>query len=428
MKIKIKNGIKSGKIIAPPSKSMAHRALICAALSSGKSTIHGIIPSMDMHATMRALNLLGAKIEYDENAHKAEVCGVFSSGGLLAPNEQVNCGESGSTLRFMIPLFSIKGEKTEFCGGGKLLSRPQNVYEKLYSEKGLVFSHTEETIMTKGQLLPGEYHLNGDVSSQFITGLLFALPLLNGDSTIYIKPPFESKSYVDLTKKAMADFGVEFDFIYDLTIKIKGNQKYTSHDYTVEGDYSQIAFWAVLAACSNTQIKIDNIAKNTKQGDAEILNVLKNCGANIMQNENDLTVLPSENTLKAFNADIANCPDLGPILMVLALFCEGESIIDNAARLRVKESDRIEAMRCEIEKIGGNLSADENTVKIIGAKNKLHSAKNLYGHNDHRIVMAMSVAAVCMGMKDDDFCEIDGAQAIEKSYPDFFDLLFNLYN
>ncbi len=418
---------KGGEITAPPSKSMAHRALICAALTNDVCTVQGIIPSQDMHATMRALNLLGANITYNEATQSATVQGVFANGSVFkAPNMPIDCAESGSTLRFMIPLFSLNGKENTFVGGGKLLKRPQNVYADIFNKQGLKLEHTQESLTTKGALSAGEYLVSGNVSSQFITGLLFALPLLNADSTVKIIPPFESESYVHLTKKAMADFGVHFEFVDNLTIKIKGKQQYKAKNYTVEGDFSQAAFWAVLAACANKNIIIHNLKSSSAQGDAEIFNVLKQCGANIAQTKNAVQISESIQNLNSFSCDIANCPDLGPILMVLALFCEGESVLNNAARLRDKESDRIAAMQCEIEKIGAYLSADKNTIRIKGAKNKLHSAKNLHGHNDHRIVMAMAVAAASMHVKSGDYCEISGAQAVRKSYPNFFEHL-NLF-
>ncbi len=417
----IKNG---GEITAPPGKSMAHRALICAALTDGNSVLHGIIPSEDMRATMRALTLLGAKINYDEKTHIAKVEGIYSNGGTLkVPNEKINCGESGSTLRFLIPLFSLNNAENTFCGGGKLMQRSQSVYQNLFAEKGLYFSQTSETIKINGALCAGEYTVKGDVSSQFISGLLFALSLLKSNSVINIAPPFESENYVHLTLQAMQSFGVNIEVESPYTFKIKGGQHYKAQNYTVGGDYSQAAFFAVLAAISGKQITIKNMQQNTLQGDAVIFDILKNCGAAIETHSDNITVSNGEGRLKAFKADIANCPDLGPILMVLALFCEGESALLNAARLRDKESDRIEAMQCEAQKIGGEIKATQNEVYIKGVRENLKSCKNLNAHNDHRIVMAMSVACAEIAAQGKGESEIDGADAVQKSYPNFFEHL-----
>ncbi len=427
MNVKI-SAIKSGgEVIAPPGKSMAHRALICSALTAGTSTLHGIIPSEDMRATMRALTLLGAKIHYDEKSHKAEVEGVFANGGSFkVPTKKINCGESGSTLRFLIPIFSLNNAKNVFCGSGKLMQRSQSVYQNLFSQKGLCFCQTPDNITVDGALLAGDYTVNGNVSSQFISGLIFALSLLKDDSTITVAPPFESENYVHLSLQVMQSFGVNIDFVKPYTFKIKGGQNYKAQNYTVFGDYSQAAFFAVLAATGGKKITIRNIQNNTLQGDAVIFDILKNCGAVIEKHSDYITVSHGECPLKAFEADIANCPDLGPILMVLALFCEGESVLKNASRLRDKESDRIAAMQCEVHKIGGEIRASENEVYIKGTRQTLKSSDELSSHNDHRIVMAMSVACAEIAAKGGGESEISDAQAVEKSYPNFFEHL-NLF-
>ncbi len=434
MQATINGGYKGGQIKIPPSKSMAHRALICAALAHGTSVVSGIITSDDMHATMRALRALGAKIEYNDKTCVAIVTGApqsKTSVNFAKINSPVDCGESGSTLRFLIPILSLTNGPVSFVCHGKLASRPQNVYKNIFNRQGHVFNQSGNTIYIENAINSGEYIIDGSISSQFISGLLFTLPLLKQDSKIIITKPFESKSYVNLTIQAMSDFGVEVTWVDEYTICIKGNQYYKSCDYTVEGDSSQAAFWAVLAACSNvkgTKIQLTGLKHATLQGDDVIFNILKQCGAKIDDTrdiDGTLTVYESSDNLTCTIADIANCPDLGPILCILGLFCNGKTHITNAARLRIKESDRIFAMESEIKKLGGQICSDENNIYVTGTK-MFTACKHLASHGDHRIVMALSVACLCAFNKNKQanfICTIENAQDINKSYPTFFEHL-----
>ncbi len=477
----IKGGFCGGTINVPPSKSMAHRALICASLSCGHSTVSGIIASDDMLATMRCMRLLGANIAYDDNTCTAEIKGAFSqaqhsphvnhdnshdfageSSDMPAKNSEnchytnsavsctaaqngtvnnfaafapvsdvADCSESGSTLRFLIPLFSLTNAPVTFKGHGKLPQRPQHIYRQIFENFGLPFVQSEEGIYINGAIKSGEYVIDGSVSSQFISGLLFALPLLEKDSIIKITPPFESRSYVDLTICAMADFGVYITWLNNYTIGIKGNQHYKPCNYSVEADCSQAAFWAVLAACNSAQgsrIKLQGMRAKSLQGDDVIFSILEKCGARLddmREKDESITIHAYQSKLTGTEIDLANCPDLGPILTVLGLFCGGKTHIKNAARLRIKESDRIFAMECELKKLGVQVTSDENNIYIDGGQ-QFHSANNLTSHGDHRIVMAICVAIMCAFGSENFICTMQNAQDVNKSYPMFFQHLRSL--
>lgn len=408
MRAVITPGPISGAIAAPPSKSMAHRALICAALACGESRISNLSDSEDIAATRGALELLGAKITPEgENGAR-----VFGTGGrVAAPDAPVDCCESGSTLRFLIPVFARCGRPVVFTGRGRLMERPQTVYAELFDACSIPFSHTEESLRVSGALPAGEYTVRGDVSSQFLSGLLFALPLARGDSVLHIIPPFESRSYVALTLRALADFGVRAEFTGEYTIRIPGGQKYAPCDYTVEGDYSQTAFLAALGALCGG-VTIGGLRPDTGQGDAVILALLRRCGARVTWENGAVRV--EKSALHGTEIDLSDCPDLGPVLMALGAFCAGETVLRSAGRLRLKESDRIDAMETELRKMGADISSTVDTVAVRGAP--LHGACDLDGHNDHRVVMALTVAALGAGVP----VTIHGAEAVRKSWPGFF--------
>ncbi|MFR8460543.1 MAG: 3-phosphoshikimate 1-carboxyvinyltransferase [Ruthenibacterium lactatiformans] len=255
-------------------------------------------------------------------------------------------------------------------------------------------------------------YAGGNISSQFISGLLFALPLLSGASVIRITPPFESRSYVDLTLRALADFGVRAAFTDENTIAVPGGQTYRPCAYTVEGDYSQAAFLAVLGAARGG-VAVTGLREDSLQGDRAILDILARCGARIIRTDD--AALFEKSDLRGTEIDLADCPDLGPVPMVLGALCKGETVIRNAARLRMKESDRIAAMEQELRKMGAELFSTQDTVTVRGGA--LHGADGLYGHNDHRVVMALAVAAYAAGVP----AAIGGAEAVNKSWPDFFE-------
>lgn len=384
--VEIKNSILNGNVTIPPSKSAAHRALICSYLAGGGS-VSPIIDSNDMRATV----------------------GVIDA---LKNNEDVmNCIESGSTLRFMIPVVASLGRRATFIGEGRLPERPIGEYLDILPKHNVKVDSNGYLPMTiDGQLRNGSYEVNGDVSSQYITGLLLALANVEGDSAVILKTPLQSKPYVDMTVKVMADFGVnitETDFGY----LIHGGQEFKKQDYIVEGDWSQSAFFLVAGAIGGG-VKVSGLDMNSTQGDKAIVDVLKSFGADVEVGKD--YVISRKSKLTGTTVDATDIPDLVPIIAVLGAFSNGKTTIKGAERLRFKESDRIESVVNNLRLMGVDVTETKDGMIINGSKP--HGA-DLKGYNDHRIVMAFSVA----GLFCDGDVRIDDAQSINKSYPTFFD-------
>ena len=397
----------SGVLAAPPSKSMAHRAVLCAALADGESRLTGLAHSQDIDATLAAAAALGAQVEAGEGWAR-----IAGAAPLQAPAAPVDCCESGSTLRFLIPLAALTGRPVAFTGRGRLMQRPQSVYQELFASQGLRFEQEGDTLTVAGPLRPGCFSLAGDVSSQFISGLLFALPLLDGDSRLRLKPPVESRSYIEMTRAAQSLFGVASAWLDEYTLAVPGGQAYRPRDMAIEGDWSQAAFPAALGVLAG-DVTVTGLEPGTLQGDAVILDILRRCGGRAEAVPGGVRFQKS--ALHGTKIDLADCPDLGPILMALGLLCEGETVIANAGRLRLKESDRIAAMEQELRKLGGQIESDGGTVTI--RRSVLHApAGPLWGHNDHRVVMSLTVLAAAAGLP----VQIDGAEAVAKSWPGFF--------
>ena len=397
----------SGVLAAPPSKSMAHRAVLCAALADGESRLTGLAHSQDIDATLAAAAALGAQVEAGESWAR-----IAGAAPLQAPAAPVDCCESGSTLRFLIPLAALTGRPVAFTGRGRLMQRPQSVYQELFASQGLRFEQEGDTLTVAGPLRPGCFSLAGDVSSQFISGLLFALPLLDGDSRLRLKPPVESRSYIEMTRASQSRFGVSSAWLDEYTLAVPGGQAYRPRDMAIEGDWSQVAFPAALGVLAG-DVTVTGLEPGTLQGDAVILDILRRCGGRAEAVPGGVRFQKS--ALHGTKIDLADCPDLGPILMALGLLCEGETVIANAGRLRLKESDRIAAMEQELRKLGGRIESDGGTVTI--RRSALHApAGPLWGHNDHRVVMSLTVLAAAAGLP----VQIDGAEAVAKSWPGFF--------
>lgn len=394
MKVEIKPSHLFGVIKAPASKSMAHRLLICAGLCDGESIIENVAYSQDILATLDCLEALGAEITREETSVK--ICGVnpFSE-----KNNVFNCRESGSTLRFFIPLAMLSEGRSLFKGSVRLMERPMEVYEGLSCEKGLYYKKTADGIVVGGKLSNGEYSLRGDISSQFITGLLLALPLCYGDSRLILTGKAESLSYIDMTIEAQRLFGVHIKKETNNTFYIEGSQSYKKANLTVEGDYSNAAFADAFNYLGGS---VDIIGLNpcSKQGDRVYRELFEK--------------LSKESAL----IDVSDCPDLAPILMSLACHFHGAKLT-GTRRLKLKESDRAEVMKKELVKFGAEIETGENEVRIY--KKKLHPPSELlYGHNDHRVVMSLAVlASAYSGI-------IDGCEAVAKSYPDFFSKMVGL--
>ena len=382
-----------GTVEAPPSKSMAHRYLIGAALSGEVCTLSGVDYSEDILASIDCLKALGAEITVDRDRVT-----VDPRGFLQAEDPVLECRESGSTLRFFIPLALCLGKPVTLCGSRRLMERPLNVYEDLCRERGFLFEKNADCVKVCGNLTSGSYTVRGDISSQFITGLVFALVYRNEKATIRILPPFESRSYIDLTISALKSFGADVAFGDAYTIEV-GKARLHGHSGRIEGDYSNAAFLDAFNHL-DSQVEVTNLNPASLQGDW----VYKDYFAKIAEGTPVL--------------DISDCPDLGPVLFALAALKNGATFT-GTDRLKAKESDRGAAMDEELRKLGGGLVFGDNSVTV--PKQQLrYQGTVLDGHNDHRIVMAMSVVLSQLGGS------IEGIQAVRKSYPGFFEDIKNL--
>ena len=377
----------AGAIDAPPSKSMAHRYLIGAALSGKNCVLSGVDYSEDILASMDCLKALGANITTDEDTVRIDPDGFMQTDHPL-----LECRESGSTLRFFLPLALCLGRPVTLRGSQRLLERPLGVYEDLCREQGFLFQRSPGSITVCGSLKSGNYVLRGDISSQFITGMIFALVHLGEHSSIRIIPPFESRSYIHLTISALQSFGAHVAFTDDCTISIEKSQL-QNWSGRIEGDYSNAAFLDAFNHLGS-QVSVGNLKQDSLQGDR----VYKDYFRQISEGFPTL--------------DISDCPDLGPVLFALAAMKNG-AVFTGTDRLKAKESDRGLAMHEELKKLGGGLIFGDNTITV--PKQTLQYRNTLLsGHNDHRIVMALSVILSGIGGS------LDGAEAIRKSYPGFF--------
>lgn len=417
MKIKIRPGKLNGTIEIPPSKSYSHRAVIAAALAENgkKSKIDNLKFSVDITTTTDIMENWGAEIERFESALE-----IIGNGGKVAPRDKyVQCNESGSTIRFLIPVGITSENELVFDGKGKLVDRPLDSYYKIFKEQGLKY----ETIGGKlpltvnGKLKSGNYEIDGNISSQFITGLLYALPLLEGDSKLIINKNLESKGYVDLTLEILKLAGIEIVNNDYKSFDIRGNQTYKPFNYTVEGDYSQVAFWIVagiISANRDNEVKCLHVNKNSLQGDREIIEIVTRMGANLEIFDDYVIVKPSKT--KGTVIDISQCPDIGPVLTVLSALSEGETRIINGERLRIKESDRITSIKTELNKLGANVAEEGDSLIIQGVEG-FRGGVTVNAWNDHRIAMSLAVASTR--------CEkeiiLEEAESVRKSYPHFWD-------
>ena len=395
MNITILPSLLSGTVKAPPSKSMAHRLLIAAGLARGTSEICGIADSEDVSATLDLLTALGAECRKQGDA--VTVTGIDPRTALATGVS--SCRECGSTLRFFIPLCLLSDKEMTLSGSERLFARPLDIYEDICREQGLTFRRDTASVTLKGPLKPGTFTLRGDVSSQFISGLLFALPLLGGDSTIRLLPPVESRSYIDMTLDALAAFGVRATWLDELTLAVPGNQAYTARAASVEGDYSNAAFFLALRTLG-MDVTVTDLPATTRQGDS------------ICETYFD-TLDKGTPTLT-----IGDCPDLGPILMAVAAAKHG-CVLTETSRLAIKESDRGAVMAEELAKFGVRIDRTADTITVHGGTLRAPTAP-LSGHNDHRIVMALATLCALVGGT------IEGAEAVRKSLPDYFDRMNSL--
>lgn len=389
MKVKILPSKTSGEVSAPPSKSFAHRYLIGSVLSRGKCVIKNIADSDDISATLSCIEQLGGSVTKDGNTVT-----VIPTNEKQIENAVFDCKESGSTLRFFIPVVLATGAKNcTFLGSERLLARGIKEYEKLFENSDVKIKSDEKSIEISGKLTAGNYEISGEVSSQYTTGMLFALSVLDGKSTLKITGNVESRAYVNMTIKVLKDFGADIAEPEKNFFEINGKGRLSPGEFTVEGDWSNAAFLIALSRLLGT-ISVSGLNENSVQGDR-----FSSVAFDALDGENA-------------EIDLKDCPDLAPILFSYAAYNNGGKFI-NTRRLRVKESDRANVMAEELKKFGANVKVYENSVEIEKTQLKPPIVP-LCGHNDHRIVMALSVLAAVFG------AEIDGTEAVNKSYPDFF--------
>lgn len=389
MKVKILPSKTSGEVSAPPSKSFAHRYLIGSVLSRGKCVIKNIADSDDISATLSCIEQLGGSVTKDGN-----IVTVIPTNEKQIENAVFDCKESGSTLRFFIPVVLATGAKNcTFLGSERLLARGIKEYEKFFENSDVTIKSDEKSIEVNGTLSAGNYEISGEVSSQYTTGMLFALSRLSGKSTLKITGNAESRAYVDMTIKVLKDFGADITEPEKNFFEINGKGRLSPGEFTVEGDWSNAAFLIALSRLLGT-ISVSGLNENSVQGDR-----FSSVAFDALDGENA-------------EIDLKDCPDLAPILFAYAAYKNGGRFT-NTRRLRVKESDRANVMAEELKKFGANVKVYENSVEIEKTQLKPPIVP-LCGHNDHRIVMALSVLAAVFG------AEIDGAEAVNKSYPDFF--------
>lgn len=386
MEVKIYKSNPKGTLYVPPSKSYSHRYLLAAMLANNISEISNIYFSKDILATLNCMSSFGCDYKIKDNSV------VINNCSNKVDNPIFDCNESGSTLRFLIPIALSKYEKVIFKGSKKLISRGIEVYEDIFKNQNIQVIKNEDSILIQGKLHSGTFNVDGSISSQFITGLLFALPLLDGDSVINIIPPLNSKDYVEMTLDVLRKYKIDIE-VDNLTIKIKGNQKYISSDYCVEGDYSNAAFLDAFNYL-NGNVNLLGLNENSLQGDKVYKKYFE--------------LLDSGNV----TLDIENCIDLGPVLMAFAAIKHGATLI-GTNRLKIKESNRAEAMKIELAKVG--IKVDINDNKVIIYKGDIYGQNIVFdSHNDHRIVMALSMLSTMFDITIKDY------EAVSKSYPHYF--------
>lgn len=461
----IKAGTPRGEVQAPPSKSVVHREIICSALAAGESTLSGAAMSKDIEATVRAVRALGAEVSQEKEKSSGGLslgvrgigsdignCGCAekkASGGLPV----LDCGESGSTLRFMIPVALLSGGGVFRCTP-RLIERGISVYEDAFSSRGIEVSihRAESEILVRGRLRPGAFEIPGDVSSQFVSGLLFALPVLEGDSQIFVRPPVESRPYIDITVDILKKAGIELDICDEtasgggITFEIPGHQKYRARHWKAEGDWSNGAFLLGM----NTLAKYGPASRSSGEPSGvytDLAGAAQYDGSRVDRDESEraggypgsdrrrppvqvsgldpdscqgdkvcVELLEAAGRWQAGDEpiDISGCPDLGPVLMAVGAACGGCELT-GTARLRIKESDRAQAMASELAKFGIRVDVFEDSVTVASGR-LAAPAEVLDGHNDHRIVMSLALLASITGGR------IDGCQAVSKSWPEFWDV------
>lgn len=392
MKVIITPSILSGNISVPASKSLLHRAIIAACLAKGTSNIFNVTYSEDINATIEAMEKLGATI-VKNNDNSLTITG----NKIIRKDNYINANESGSTLRFIISIAILNDKPICFDGNNNLKKRPLDEYINIFNKQKIEYEKGNDylPLKVKGKLKSDTFKIKGNISSQYITGLLFALPLLDKDSKIIIDGELESKNYIDLTLEILNLAKIKVINNNYQEFIVSGNQNYQPFNYDVEGDYSQAAFYLVANALG-AKIKIDNLKEDSLQGDKKIIQDIEK-------------ICKGEATLS-----FKQTPDLFPIETVLASFINGKTTFVDLERLKIKESNRIESMVNNLKKLKGNIVYEKGIVTINGQENL--SGGIIKSYNDHRIVMSLAIASI----KLKDKIIITNAECIKKSYPNFF--------
>lgn len=398
--------LPNGKVELPGSKSISHRALICAALSGGGG-LECVADNNDTMATLRCLETFGARYSIKDSL-------ISFDRGIGAPAEDSEfvCGESGSTIRFLIPLAAVFGARVRFTGEGRLMDRPMDTYTEALYPMGVSVKKSQGAFEVSGKLKSGLFKLPGDISSQFVTGLLFALPLLEGDSEIELLSELQSKAYVDLTLSCLEVWGIKIINRDYRRFIVPGGQKYTPQNYRVEADYSAASFFLAGGALG-CDVLCGGLNRRSKQGDRQFLDILRDCGAQVNWLPED-TVKVTANRLTGVSVDVSEIPDLVPPLAALMCFCEGGGEITNAARLRIKESDRLMAVTKELTRLGAKIEEGDDYLKISQVES--FGGGKCLAHNDHRIAMMVALASI----RTRGAVEIDDPDCVAKSYPNFW--------
>lgn len=398
-----------GELSPPPSKSVLHRYIIASSLAKGVSKIENISFSEDIIATIEAMKKLGAKIEQKENYLLIDGSDIFKN---LNENIEIDCNESGSTLRFLFPLSIVEENKVLFKGRGKLFKRPMTPYFENFEKYKIKHSYIDENkILLEGKLKAGIYEIDGNISSQFITGLLFSLPLLDGKSKIIINGKLESSNYIDISLDCLSKFGIKIINNSYQEFVIEGNQSYKAGNYRTEADYSQAAFFLVANAIGS-KIKINDLSEDSLQGDKKIIDYISEIDN---WNSKDTLVLDGSET-----------PDIIPILSLKAAVSGKKIEIVNIERLRIKESDRLKATVEELSKLNFDLIEKKDSILINSRENfevnKNEKIVSLSAHSDHRIAMMIAIAATCY----DGEILLDNLDCVKKSYPNFWEVFLSL--
>ena len=396
MNVSIRPKLLSGQVIPPPSKSQAHRLLLCAALAQGESLVGNVAFSQDIRATLGCMQALGAKWE-ETKPGEVRISGA-PMGGWSGELPFLDCGESGSTLRFLIPIALAVAGGGRFTGRGRLMQRPQKPYFDLFDEKGIFYEQVDDVLTVQGELKPGEYRLPGDVSSQFFTGLLYALSLLDAPSDIISTTQLESVDYINMTIDAMEKAGVKVERGEDgRTYRVYPSRYHTFMD-KVEADWSQAGFWYAAIALKSP-LELTGLNAFSVQGDMAIVaHFLK------LSQAGNVTI------------DVSDCPDLVPPLAVMAAVRTGTTQIVNAARLRIKESDRLASVTAVLNALGADIEEHPDSLTIRG-RNGLKGGVSVDCCNDHRIAMMAAVAAT----RCEQPVTLIGADCVKKSYPNFWE-------